>query len=177
MLLIGSIPVHFKVVPGSFEDYKNMKISEAEFTEEAVTNLLKYKRPIVHALDENGEIINEKQGTYLPCIPNLDLAVNQFEGESEVDQTGQRLSQVLVKCKEDVSDTSSIKGFASGKRSAILVDLSDNSFIRLKGCGNLDEGFPLEPICEMMLPDSDEVRGCQFANTVYRELHYQQKLN
>ena len=74
---------------------------------------------------------------------------------------------------------SGIEAYASGKRSAILVDRSikdgQMTMIRLKGCGNLSEGFPVEP---MPWPfGSDDVRGCQFANTAYRELYYQAKIN
>lgn len=69
----------------------------------------------------------------------------------------------------------SFLGFASGKRSAILVDTDNQSFIRLKGCGNLDQGFPLEPMAYPM--DSEEVRGCQFKNTVYREMYFQKLIN
>lgn len=46
---------------------------------------------------------------------------------------------------------------------------------RLKGCGNLDQGFPLE---SMPYPeDTLEVRGCQFKTTVFRELYFQDKVN
>ena len=62
---------------------------------------------------------------------------------------------------------------ASGKRSAILQIGED--LYRLKGCGNLDQGFPLEP---MPLPeDSFEIRGCQFETTVFRELYFYAKIN
>jgi len=43
-------------------------------------------------------------------------------------------------------------------------------FIRLKGCGNLAEGFPLEPMAWPFM--SKDVRGCQFKNTAYRELYF-----
>lgn len=44
----------------------------------------------------------------------------------------------------------------------------------MKGCGNLNEGFPTEP---MPYPiDTCDVRGCQFFNTVYRELYFTDKI-
>ena len=91
------------------------------------------------------------------------------------------LQTPLIKCKAEFSDSTDLIGFASGKRSAIIVDSArgstdDTSFIRLKGCGNLDQGFPLEP---MAWPPgiSEEVRGCQFSNTVFREMYYQKLVN
>ena len=85
-------------------------------------------------------------GTFLPCVPNLDLVVNQKEMPNE-SRSYPILNQVLVKCREDVADMQGdLETYESGKRSAIVVDSSNQSFIRLKGCGNLDEGFPLEPM-------------------------------
>ena len=86
------------------------------------------------------------------------------------------LGRPLIKCRADFANAQgNFHGFASGKRSAILVDTNDQSFIRLKGCGNLDQGFPLEPMAFPM--DSEEVRGCQFENTVFREMYYQKIVN
>ena len=46
--------------------------------------------------------------------------------------------------------------------------------IRLKGCGNLNQGFPVEPM--PWPPETAEVRGCQFFNTVFRELYFTNKI-
>ena len=61
-------------------------------------------------------------------------------------------------------------GVASGKRSAILT--VDGSMIRLKGCGNLTEGFPIEKLEWPPEGTSSEVRGAQYFNSVYRELYF-----
>jgi hypothetical protein len=61
----------------------------------------------------------------------------------------------------------------SGKRSAI-VEIQGELY-RLKGCGNLDQGFPIEPLG--WPENASEVRGCQFRDTVFRELFMQTKLN
>ena len=149
-------------------------------SEENINNLLKYKKPWVNQSsdgDENAEE-NPKAGVYLPCIPNLDLVVHANEGyEVANDSATALLERALIKCKQENTDenTANLIGKASGKRSAILIDNSDNSFIRLKGCGNLDQGFPIEP---MQWPfGSSDVRGCQFSNTVYREMVFQKKVN
>jgi len=110
----------------------------------------------------------------LPCVPNLDLAVREKKVKAAPPgQVGvpSYIKRPLIKCRQDIANTSgNFLGFASGKRSAILVDTNNQSFIRLKGCGNLDQGFPLEPMTYPM--DSEEVRGCQFKNTVFREMHF-----
>ena len=62
-----------------------------------------------------------------------------------------------------------MQGFASGKRSAILE--KDGKLFRLKGCGNLDEGFPVERL-DSLVEDAKEIRGCAFEHTAFRELHY-----
>ena len=83
----------------------------------------------------------------------------------------------IVKCVADEA-IEGIEAYASGKRSAILVDRTSETepeFIRLKGCGNLSEGFPIEPLAWPVM--SDEVRGCQFACSAYRELYFQAKVN
>ena len=77
-----------------------------------------------------------------------------------------------MKCLQAESDCV-LTAVASGKRSAILKIEGD--LYRLKGCGNLGEGFPIE-----MMPwpeGSFDVRGCQFKQTVFRELYYQHLIN
>ena len=135
--------------------------------------MLKYKKPWVPAHEPEAAAEEEKKGEegsefggagiYLPCVPNLDHTV-EFKTAAE-SETAERhvehsyLRKVLIKCKEAAADnTGDIVGFASGKRSAILFDPESRQLIRLKGCGNLDVGFPLEP---MEFPiDSHEIRGC-----------------
>ncbi|OMJ67500.1 hypothetical protein SteCoe_35324 [Stentor coeruleus] len=68
---------------------------------------------------------------------------------------------------------SGISGIKSGKRSALIPD--GDRFLRLKGCGNLTEGFTIEP---MVYPeDKKEIRGCCFQNTVIREQFMTWKIN
>jgi hypothetical protein len=42
----------------------------------------------------------------------------------------------------DVKGGPAAEGFASGKRSAI-IETASGKYLRLKGCGNLSEGFPV----------------------------------
>ena len=45
MLLIGSIPVHFKQLLGNYYDESRYGISEKQIEEDSVKELLKYKEP------------------------------------------------------------------------------------------------------------------------------------
>ena len=105
----------------------------------------------------------------------MDLTVTKTANTNS-DTRSNLLEVPLIKCKKEHADLpSTIKAYASGKRSALLID-DDGNFIRLKGCGNLDQGFPVEP---MAYPPeiAVDVRGCQFQNSVYRELYFQSRVN
>mmetsp|Transcript_8684 Transcript_8684/g.11283 ORF Transcript_8684/g.11283 Transcript_8684/m.11283 type:complete len:757 (-) Transcript_8684:284-2554(-) len=79
----------------------------------------------------------------------------------------------LVKCKQEEAQLwpSSVRGIASGKRSAIVF--ANGIAFRLKGCGNLEQGFLLE-----MNGDHGEfsLRGCMFGHTVQREIYMTRKV-
>ena len=51
---------------------------------------------------------------------------------------------------------------ASGKRSAIYVDKNQGKLYRLKGCGNVLQGFNIE---------NNDLRGSHFFHTSKRELY------
>ena len=121
------------------------------------------------------EEFKDISGTFLPCVPDLDLLVH-FEDKPDTakDDTLQR---PFVKCDPQHDALDRLEGYASGKRSAILVNRADDEiiFTRLKGCGNLNQGFPTEQMAWPLM--SSDVRGCQFYNTAYRELYFQNKVN
>ena len=83
------------------------------------------------------------------------------------------LKDPLIKIKSEQP----IEGIASGKRSAILTEPKTGVLIRLKGCGNIDQGFPTEPLAWPPEGTSHEVRGCQYRMSVYRELYFQGRCN
>lgn len=64
------------------------------------------------------------------------------------------------------------KGFQSGIRSCI-IPLNQN-FYRLKGCGNLNQGFITKQL--NFRKNGIEIRGCQFPNTSIRELYFSDKI-
>ena len=125
--------------------------------------MLKYKKPWVRAPTGTFKPTDDpNSGSYLPAVPHLDLTITELPNSKLL--LSQKISNLLenpmIKCKQANNDMpKTVKAFASGKRSALLVD-EDGNFIRLKGCGNLDQGFPVEPMPFPM--DSIEVRGCQF---------------
>lgn len=45
----------------------------------------------------------------------------------------------------------------------------DGDWYRLKGCGDLYDGFPVMPLDDS--PDKNNIRGCTFEHTSSRELH------
>ena len=80
-------------------------------------------------------------------------------------------SRVLIKTSKtsDESHLNQIKCYLSGRRSAIIFD-EFNRATRLKGCGNLFQGFNLENVNDLG-NNHLEIRGAQFKNTCLRELY------
>ena len=66
---------------------------------------------------------------------------------------------MLVKCDESDPERM-LQGYRSGKRSAIIIltdDAGSKQYFRLKGCGNLNLGFNLQPMAYP--PEWLEIRG------------------
>jgi hypothetical protein len=94
----------------------------------------------------------------MPCIP-----ATLFKVKEGISDAPDFFKAPLLKCAH-----SGIEAIASGKRSAILG--IDGELYRLKGCGNLEQGFVVEPVA---YPDQAcEIRGAQFETTAFRELYY-----
>jgi len=112
---------------------------------------------------------------YMPCIPAINFKVS-VSADKNSETSAEDFATPLIKVSETAAQENglTITGVASGKRSAIIVN-RDGTYTRLKGCGNLDQGFPLEPLGYP--PDMVEVRGCAFESTVYREIAFQQRVN
>eukprot|EP01130_Rhizamoeba_saxonica_P018871 TRINITY_DN959_c0_g1_i2.p1 TRINITY_DN959_c0_g1~~TRINITY_DN959_c0_g1_i2.p1 ORF type:complete len:398 (-),score=117.31 TRINITY_DN959_c0_g1_i2:67-1260(-) len=62
-----------------------------------------------------------------------------------------------------------IEGVQSGRRSAVIK--VDGKFYRLKGCGDLYEGFPLAEVNHPSFSECQQVRGCMFDHTSSRALY------
>ncbi len=97
---------------------------------------------------------------------NKDLNISETLFENKVNSCFIKFSKELIE-KENLKRNDYIIGFQSGKRSCI-VKIKDR-YYRLKGCGNLNEGFSLQ---YMNFPKgSYEIRGCQYRYSALRESH------
>ncbi len=75
---------------------------------------------------------------YLNAIPATDFKVRRV-AYAERDE---KFGRVLVKCDEkDPERVQEIVGYRSGKRSAVIRQ--GEKLYRIKGCGNLSQGFNL----------------------------------
>ena len=110
-----------------------------------------FKRAVV-ATDPEG-----KEGAFMPAVPALQLEVEEVAcPETIAPEILDLLKDPLIKTKA----SQPIEGIASGKRSAILTEPKTGALLRLKGCGNLDQGFPVEPLAWPPQGTSHEVRDC-----------------
>ena len=106
-----------------------------------------------------------ERGLFVVAVPRADVSINSDGGN--IDALPADIRRPLVKCA-----TGDVQGLASGVRSAI-VKASNGRWMRLKGCGNNYDGFPLRIVCdEENKPvvhegtECEEIRGCCFAHTV-----------
>jgi hypothetical protein len=132
---------------GEFRRYVDGAIVE-ELSSDHIDKTLKRLKP----KDELGE---EYSNVYEPAVPACELLDLCEVQESPL--------PISVKSAGDKEDT--VPCIGSGRRSAILHH--QGRTYRLKGCGDLTEGFPVIPMA--FPPEGREVRGCCFHQTVLRE--------
>eukprot|EP01119_Soliformovum_irregulare_P012632 TRINITY_DN3294_c0_g1_i1.p1 TRINITY_DN3294_c0_g1~~TRINITY_DN3294_c0_g1_i1.p1 ORF type:complete len:459 (-),score=127.04 TRINITY_DN3294_c0_g1_i1:70-1446(-) len=89
-------------------------------------------------------------------------------------QSGDRLLPKQLQTPLIKVPNGSIQGTQSGRRSAIISIEGIGNF-RLKGCGDLNDGFPLKPVERS--PEEVEIRGCMFQSTCFREMYYTNLIN
>ena len=82
----------------------------------------------------------------------------------------------MNKLSKEYEKVNKFIGITSGKRSCIIKSKT-GEFLRLKGCGNYKSGFTLLKYEKDLSFKKIEIRGCQFKNTVFRELYYSYKVN
>jgi len=100
-----------------------------------------------------------RQELILPAIPATDLQIS-FSEKNSAQYLPEILRTPLIKVNQ-----SSIQGLQSGRRSALMK--IHGEWYRLKGCGDLTLGFPLEFLKNSQI---QEIRGCTFEHTTSREL-------
>jgi hypothetical protein len=105
-------------------------------------------------------------GLVVPAIPSFDIL---FEKDLKSDLKISSLSTPLLKTKMnvDMKEKTTKWCIQSGRRSALIKDEKTDQFVRIKGCGDLDQGFPLKKVKE----NTYEIRGCMFEHTCARELY------
>lgn len=139
--------VHNFLVPvqGEFRAFAEGAVVE-ERTQEAVDKALQRLK----SKDSLGE---EYVNIYEPAVPACELE----------DHTQLSESPLPISIKSD--NDSAMTCLMSGRRSGIVE--REGKLFRLKGCGDLGEGFPVK---DMEFPEGGrEVRGCCFHQTVLRE--------
>jgi hypothetical protein len=157
-LYYGSVEVRFESVPGKFFDISTKTMIE-------IKNNVSEK--IARSRSEPLKISTEEHSLVMPVIPAIDIVVQDIENENPT-KIPTLLQLPLLK-----SETGSIIGYQSGRRSALIK--VNNEWYRLKGCGDLYEGFPLKSV--EGFPGSLQIRGCCFEYLSIRELFYSHVIN
>lgn len=111
----------------------------------------------------------EYKDHYVPAVPETNI---HYISEQETKAEEQSLEVPLIKFSEG-PDSTKIKAIISGHRSAVIKG-KDNTYYRLKGCGNDLLGFNLLKGEGYFVEHN--IRGCQFDNTCQRELYYSLKV-
>jgi hypothetical protein len=93
--------------------------------------------------------INEDE----PNVPGNEFEILNLDLDNSTIQWPSILKNPVIKTNIDVQSDKCVDcwAVASGVRSAI-VEIGDGRFIRLKGCGNNDQGF--------IVNDQQQLRGC-----------------
>jgi len=120
------------------------------------TQVLKNKAPLNY-------LGKDYEGIFIPCTPASEILIKDYKNAVKEEKDSEKfISKGLIK----VPEKGEFEGYTSGKRSCVF--LSGGKYYRLKGCGNLNQGFPIETF-QSKIPNSREVRGCQFYATATRE--------
>jgi hypothetical protein len=182
-LYYGSVPVIFRPVSGQAHDFtaSNFKEHEIQPTNPHIEQLTKLSLDRCKAATWLGQ---EYFNLVLPAIPALDIT---DEKETDTSQSltnsllPEGLREPLLKVDENDKEQGSkqyLHGLQSGRRSALIK--VDNKWYRLKGCGDLGQGFPLRRVETPPTGAPEEcweLRGCMFEHTVSRELYMTNKIN
>lgn len=184
-LFFGSERCFFRHVPGTtlaFSPSQCRVLSDpSEVTQQATRLSLK------HRVEGHEHVV------VVPEVPAVDIGFNappivaagsdRMEGNSIIASSIPEIFHTpLMKCSPQHPDClHELYGVKSGVRSALIKH--NNTWYRLKGCGNNEEGFIP---CVHEIPASStgddkdtwqEIRGCAFYNTSIRELFYTKSLS
>ena len=117
------------------------------------------KTPAWSAVPVRPPAVVSDDGLFFPAVPALAPCYNALS--TPVTMAEFALPVVKTSAADAARWPGSVKGVRSGMRSAIVMQRG--VALRVKGCGNAEEGFPVRG-----RPPS--VRGCMFEDTAAREL-------
>ena len=168
-IFYGSVPVHFKSVPGKAVPYIHADYSPCTIRDSngMPTTTLARKDEIPHP--DNGPPI------VVPCMPCLDQKASK--SSNNLDAWPDYLKTPLIKTSEVTLNEP--KAFASGTRSACIK--LNNTWYRLKGSGNNDQGFPIKTSKQVVKAgqppiETRQIRGAAFIHTAICENYYSTEL-
>ena len=179
-IFYGVYTLYLYPCTGTYNEFNIQDAIKEELNDDTIKEALKNLEDLRHI---NKNYIDY----YLPCIPETNIKLNAKEENKPLKNN--LIANPLIKfnlnmnkLSKEFEKVNKFIGITSGKRSCIIKNKS-GEFLRLKGCGNYKSGFTLLEYENANLNVNDlpfkkiEIRGCQFENTVFRELYYSYKVS
>ncbi len=180
LLYFGSIITRFDQVKGTTYSYVPELFSESDDRSAgAITTAADGDTTIALARFKPASFLGADYVTLcVPAIPATDIRIKSLESLdskqspqlTQLTDTGKwptALSKPLLKSK-----TGKILGVGSGVRSALIKDAATGKWYRLKGCGNMTDGFPFALVDRISgSTPYVTIRGSSFTHTTHRELY------
>jgi len=159
-LYMGNVMAYFRREEGEYFPIGKYNIMQTENTDDMKERVNSMKED-TYECDGTKILLTNVPSTpyYIEIIPDYQ--------PSDIDHY---FATPLIKCT-----TSEIVGVQSGIRSALFK--YEGKWYRFKGCGNLDQGFPLAPIEHADYADFRQVRGSMFKQTSLREVSMTRAIN
>ena len=166
----GTVPVQLSTVPGKCINYLHEEWAVAARSDQQALRQTRGRTQRLRLQGEGGQTPD----VVIPAIPSLEI-VAKCTASSDVSSWPEQLQRPLVKTAvsgaESPLSTVSYKAIASGCRSC-LVQIPDQGWVRLKGCGNHDEGFIVRTSGGGAGAEHErfrDIRGSAFLHTALRE--------
>eukprot|EP00945_MAST-04E_sp_MAST-4E-sp1_P002647 g2647.t1 len=178
-IFFGSEPIYFKRVQGYGVVVEPSSCSVSKSSSESTRERF-YPIP--------ARIGDGTLPAIVPCIPRLDIEVPGKPSPAAWASKSPLPFEPWIKVTrgdEDSSNHVALKAYASGVRSG-LVKSRRGVWYRLKGCGNHDQGFVVQPTRVKVYDDDGragslrtyyQVRGCAFVHTAICDNYVSAQLN
>eukprot|EP00299_Pterocystis_sp_00344_P007583 c2519_g1_i1.p1 GENE.c2519_g1_i1~~c2519_g1_i1.p1 ORF type:complete len:1392 (+),score=412.82 c2519_g1_i1:290-4177(+) len=174
VLFFGSSTIYLKPSKGEVMSFEPMTIGEWNLPESQET-IAQLKSLALSRSKTLSHLGIEYSNTVVPAPPAFDPLLTNTEIEILFPYLPKELGTlplVKVTAAEASRFPSSITGFASGRRSALVR--VNGRWYRLKGCGDETNGFPVQNVGDN---GESNVRGCLFEHTALREWCMSDKVN